>query len=152
VLNDGHAALLGEAWLGSARGFQNVILLTLGTGVGGAAILDGKLLRGQIGRAGHLGHICLDPDGPRDVCGTPGSLEVAIGNCTIGERSRGRFQTTHELVAAYRDGDLEAAGIWLESVRPVGLCHHFVYQHSRSGSHHYRRRGSRVPGQPSLNP
>jgi glucokinase len=122
VLNDGHAALLGEAWLGSARGFQDVILLTLGTGVGGAAILDGKLLRGHIGRAGHLGHICLDPDGARDVCGTPGSLEVAIGNCTIGERSRGRFQTTHDLVAAYRDGDLEAAAIWLKSVRQLACA------------------------------
>jgi len=122
VLNDAHAALLGEAWLGAARGFQNVILLTLGTGVGGAAILDGNLLHGQIGRAGHLGHICLDPDGVRDVCETPGSLEVAIGNCTIGERSRGRFQTTHDLVAAYRDGDPEAAAIWLKSVRELACA------------------------------
>ncbi|MEO8427893.1 MAG: ROK family protein [Verrucomicrobiota bacterium] len=122
VLNDAQAALLGEAWLGSARDFQNVILLTLGTGVGGAAILDGKLLRGQIGRAGHLGHICLDPDGPRDVCGTPGSLEVAIGNCTIRVRSRERFQSTHDLVTAYREGDLEAAAIWLESVRQLACA------------------------------
>ena len=52
VLNDAHAALLGESWLGAAKGFQNVILLTLGTGVGGAAMVDGRLLRGHIGRAG----------------------------------------------------------------------------------------------------
>src|SRR5688572_6294353 len=45
VVNDAHAALLGEAWLGAARGFQNVIMLTLGTGVGGAAIVDGRLLK-----------------------------------------------------------------------------------------------------------
>src|SRR5439155_19525182 len=100
VLNDGHAAWLGEAWVGAARGFQNVILLTLGTGVGGAALVDGRLLRGQIGRAGHLGHLSLDPDGPPDCTGTPGSIETAIGNCTIQERSRGRFQATHDLIAA----------------------------------------------------
>src|SRR5207249_12254403 len=84
VLNDAHAALMGEAWLGAARGFRNVILLTLGTGVGGAAMVDGRLLRGHLGRAGHLGHVCLDPAGPPDCAGTPGSLEVAIGNGTLG--------------------------------------------------------------------
>ena len=124
VLNDGHAALLGEAWVGAARGFANVILLTLGTGVGGAAMVDGRLLRGHIGRAGHLGHSSLDPDGPPDCAGTPGSLEVAIGNCTIQERSGGRFQTTHELIAAHLKGDAEASAIWLNSVKALaaGVC------------------------------
>jgi len=124
VLNDGHAALLGEAWVGAARGFANVILLTLGTGVGGAAMVDGRLLRGHIGRAGHLGHSSLDPDGPPDCAGTPGSLEVAIGNCTIQERSGGRFQTTHELIAAHLKGDAEASVIWLKSVKALaaGIC------------------------------
>ncbi len=122
VLNDAHAALLGEAWLGAARGFQNVIMLTLGTGVGGAAIVDGRLLRGHIGRAGHLGHISLDIDGPTDVCGTPGSLEVLIGNCTIGERTHGMFQTTHDLVAAHVDGDPEASYFWLRSVRALACA------------------------------
>src|SRR5205823_7874924 len=104
VLNDAHAALLGEAWVGAARGLQNVVMLTLGTGVGGAAMVDGRLLRGHLGRAGHLGHICLNPLGTPDVTGTPGSLEDAIGNCTIGARTHGRFQSTHDLVAAYRSG------------------------------------------------
>lgn len=122
VLNDAHAALLGESWLGAARGFQNVIMLTLGTGVGGAAIVDGKLLRGHIGRAGHLGHSCLDIDGPPDCAGTPGSLEVAIGNCTLKERTRGRFQETHELVAAHLAGDADATAIWLKSVRTLACA------------------------------
>lgn len=122
VLNDAHAALLGEAWLGSARGFQNVIMLTLGTGVGGAAIVDGRLLRGHIGRAGHLGHVSLDIDGPTDVCGTPGSLEVMVGNCTIGERTHGMFQTTHDLVAAHVAGDPEASYFWLRSVRALACA------------------------------
>jgi glucokinase len=119
VLNDAHAALLGEVWLGAARGFQNVILLTLGTGVGGAAMVDGRLLRGRIGRAGHLGHISLGPDGSPSICGTPGSLEVAIGNCTIQERSSGRFQTTHDLIAAHLAGDADASAIWLRSVNAL---------------------------------
>lgn len=122
VLNDAHAALLGEAWIGAAKGFQNVILLTLGTGVGGAAIVDGRLLRGHLGRAGHLGHTSLDIDGPPDVCGTPGSLEVLMGNCTIAERTHGRFATTHDLVAAHLAGDVEATHCWLRSVRALACA------------------------------
>ena len=122
VINDGHSALLGEVWLGAARSFQNVILLTLGTGVGGAAMVDGRLLRGHIGRAGHLGHICLDVDGPADCARTPGSLETAIGNCTMAERSDGRFQTTHDLVSAHLAGDTEATALWLQSVRSLACA------------------------------
>ena len=122
VLNDAHAALLGESWLGAAKGFQNVILLTLGTGVGGAALVDGRLLRGHLGRAGHLGHASLDIDGPPDVCRMPGSLEWAIGNCTIAERSEGRFQSTHELVAAHLAGDATASRVWLRSVRALACA------------------------------
>ncbi|MGV3755735.1 MAG: ROK family protein [Verrucomicrobiota bacterium] len=124
VLNDGHAALLGEVWMGAGKGCQNVIMLTLGTGVGGAAIVDGQLLRGRLGRAGHLGHTSLDPDGVADICGTPGSLEVAIGNCTIAERSGGRFASTHDLIAGYKSGDAKAKEIWLKSVKALaaGVC------------------------------
>ncbi len=122
VLNDAHAALLGEAWLGAAHGFQNVFMLTLGTGVGGAAIINGRLLKGALGRAGHLGHISLDLDGPRDICGMPGSLEVMIGNCTIEQRTNGKFQTTHELVEAHQIGDAFASEVWLNSVRALGYA------------------------------
>src|ERR1051325_2080009 len=122
VLNDAHAALLGEAWLGAARGFKNVLMLTLGRGVGGAAMVDGRLLKGAIGRAGHFGHMSLDIEGPRDVCGMPGSLEVMIGNCTIAQRTNDRFKTTHELVAAHERGDAFATGAWLKSVRALGCA------------------------------
>ncbi len=122
VLNDAHAALLGESWLGAARGFKNVFLLTLGTGVGGAAMVDGRLLKGALGRAGHLGHISLDLEGPRDVCGMPGSLEVMFGNCTIGPRTGGRFHTTHELVEAHLNGDEQASQFWLKSVHALGCA------------------------------
>jgi glucokinase len=119
VFNDAHAALLGEAWLGAARGLKDVFMLTLGTGVGGAAIVEGRLLTGHIGRGGHLGHISLDPSGPPDVTGMPGSLEDAIGNWTIQARTNGQFATTHELVAAHLAGDSKATEIWLESVQKL---------------------------------
>ena len=119
VLNDAQAALLGEAWRGAAAGCRNVMMLTLGTGVGGGAIVDGRLLRGAIGRAGHLGHVSLDPDGAPDIVGTPGSLEDAIGDCTVAQRSGGLFATTAALVSAYRDGDLDAAAVWLRSVQAL---------------------------------
>ena len=117
VLNDAQAALLGEIWLGAAKGARNAILLTLGTGVGGGIVCDGHLLRGHIGRAGHLGHISLDPNGQKDIVNTPGSLEDAIGDCTVNQRSNGRFTSTAALVQAYRNGDQNAAEIWLRSVQ-----------------------------------
>src|SRR5947208_3385148 len=92
------------------------MLLTLGTGVGGAAVVDGHLLKGHIGRAGHLGHICLDPQGKPDVVGTPGSLEDAIGNCTVAARTGGRFSSTLELAKAHEAGDAEAGKVWLLSI------------------------------------
>jgi glucokinase len=122
VLNDAHAALLGEVWIGAARGLRDVIMLTLGTGVGGAAMVDGRLLRGHIGRAGHLGHISLDPNGPPDCTGTPGALELAIGNCTIEQRSSGKFKTTHDLLAAHNAGNPDATKIWLASVKALAAA------------------------------
>lgn len=122
VLNDAHAALLGEVWQGAAKGSRHVILLTLGTGVGGAAMVDGHLLQGVIGRAGHLGHLVLDMAGPADICNTPGSLEWAIGNCTILERTQGRFPTTHDLIRAAGAGDAFARDVWLKSVRALACA------------------------------
>ncbi|MEO8434768.1 MAG: ROK family protein [Pyrinomonadaceae bacterium] len=116
VLNDAHAALLGEVWKGAAAGFSNVVLLTLGTGVGGAILVDGRLFKGHIGRAGHFGHICLNPDGPPDIVGTPGSLEAMIGDYSLIARSAGRFSSTRQLVAAHLAGDSQATNIWLRSV------------------------------------
>jgi glucokinase len=122
VLNDAHAALLGEAWQGAARGLKDVILLTLGTGVGGAALADGRLLKGHIGRAGHLGHAVVDFNGPLDDVNTPGSIEFEFGNKNVLERSGGRFRSTQLLVEAHLAGDAEATRVWLRSVRALGAC------------------------------
>jgi glucokinase len=116
VLNDAHAALLGEHWLGAAVGFENAILLTLGTGVGGAILFRGELMTGTIGRAGHLGHICLDTTAPKDIVNTPGSIEMLIGDYTVRERSQGVFDATKQLVEAHLAGDQTATTIWLKSV------------------------------------
>ncbi len=122
VLNDAHAALLGEVWLGAARGGTNVLMVTLGTGVGGAAMVDGRLLRGHLGRAGHVGHLSLDPAGEPDIVRTPGSLENAMGDCTVGQRSGGRFATTRALVAAVIAGDEAARAVWERSTGALGAA------------------------------
>ncbi len=122
VLNDAHAALLGEAWLGAARGARNVVMLTLGTGVGGAIMVNGQLLEGRLGRAGHLGHICLDPDGPPSIMRTPGALENFLGECTLAQRTGGRFTTTADLLTAHAAGDPAARAAWDRFVHVLGCA------------------------------
>ena len=120
MINDAHAAMLGEVAEGAAQGKSDVVMLTLGTGVGGAILSNGKLMRGRIGRAGHCGHICLDAwSEKKGATGTPGSLEDAIGNYNVKERSDGRFDSTLDLTNAVRDGDEEAKKVWDKSVRAL---------------------------------
>ena len=97
------------------------MMLTLGTGVGGAVFSGGRLLRGCLGRAGHLGHISVDGKAARDDFNTPGSLEDMIGNQSLWRRCGGRYANTHALVAAAAAGDSVAAGLWLESVRHLAV-------------------------------
>jgi len=75
VENDANAAGWAEFRFGAGRGVDNLVLLTVGTGVGGAAIVHGTLLRGSDGSAGELGHIRLVPDGLECTCGQRGCLE-----------------------------------------------------------------------------
>lgn len=121
VVNDAVAALLAEVNAGAAKGSKNVILLTLGTGVGGAILINGKPYSGAFQKAGHLGHLTLNSNGDRDITGIPGSLEDAIGNCTITKRSLGKYQFTHELLADYNKGDYFAQWVWLTSVRNLAV-------------------------------
>ena len=122
VCNDAQAALAGEAWIGAAADRRHALLLTLGTGVGGAILSDGRILTGAIGRAGHLGHISLDIDGEPDIVGTPGSLEDLIGDHSVEARSAGRFGSTRDLVAAVRGGDQFAQGVWRRSIRALACA------------------------------
>ena len=122
VLNDAISAMMAEARFGAAKGKKNVIMLTLGTGVGGAILIDGKPYQGAFNKAGHIGHMVIDSIGKSDVIGIPGSLEDAIGNCTIEERSAGKFSSTHKLLEAYRNGDSFASEIWLTSVKKLAIA------------------------------
>lgn len=121
VANDAIAAMAAEARFGSAKGIQHAIMLTLGTGVGGAILIDGKIYTGAFQKGGHLGHITLDHTGKPDITGMPGSLEDAIGNCTISERSGGKYQYTHELLEDVKNEDIHAKEIWLLSVRKLAI-------------------------------
>ena len=76
--NDGRAALAGEMVWGAARGHDNVLMLTLGNGVGGAAVINGRLLRGHTGVAGQMGHLGVDPEGAICACGNRGCLETVF--------------------------------------------------------------------------
>ena len=76
LLNDGTAFVLGETWRGAAAGCDDVLGLTLGTGVGGGALQDGRPLFGAHGNALELGHLIVDPDGPVCACGRRGCLEA----------------------------------------------------------------------------
>lgn len=73
--NDANAAAIGEQSFGAARGFQNVVIVTLGTGVGGGIIINGEILRGVDGTAGEIGHICVEPFGAQCGCGSRGCVE-----------------------------------------------------------------------------
>jgi len=121
VLNDGIAAMMAEARMGAAKNSVNAILLTLGTGVGGALLINGLPFQGSFNKAGHLGHTVIDYAGPADVTGMPGSLEDCIGNCTIEKRSKGKFSSTHSLLEAYRNGDSFAKEVWTLSVKQLAI-------------------------------
>jgi glucokinase len=104
IENDGNAAAVAEHRLGAARGARHVVMLTLGTGVGGGLILDDRLYRGAVGAAGELGHITLDLDGPpcQGACPGRGHLE-ALASGLAAERLAARA------VAERPEGDLGRA-------------------------------------------
>lgn len=75
IENDANAAAVGEHWLGASKGVENSIMVTLGTGVGGGIIVDGKIVRGRDGTAGEIGHISVEPFGVPCGCGSRGCVE-----------------------------------------------------------------------------
>lgn len=89
IENDANAAALGEMWQGAARGHQTILCLTLGTGVGGGIILDGKLWRGADGTAGEIGHTIVEPfGGVKCKCGNTGCLEAYASATAIVRMTR----------------------------------------------------------------
>lgn len=121
VINDAVAALMAEVKSGVCQNIKNVIMLTLGTGVGGAILIEGKPYQGAFNKAGHFGHMVIDHLGEPDITGIPGSLEDCIGNCTIVKRTNGKFTSTHDLIEAAENGNASAKEIWLRSVRQLAI-------------------------------
>ena len=97
VVNDASAAVVGEHRAGAARGHDDVVLLTLGTGVGGGVIVDGRLLTGAHGFAGELGHLVIAEHGRDAPSGIPGTVEAYTSGTAIAREA-------DEAVAAGRDG------------------------------------------------
>jgi glucokinase len=139
--NDANCAALGENWVGSGRESSSLVVLTLGTGVGGGIILGGKLWRGEDGMAGEIGHITVDPDGPRCNCGNYGCLESfssasalrrrikeVLGSKDIEASIRQRFTrvSEHRIPEVLRElalkGDKLALSLWDEFGRALGIA------------------------------
>lgn len=118
LANDANCALIGEHWLGAAREARDVVLLTLGTGVGGAVLLDGQLFTGHRGAAAEPGLIGIDPDGPACNSGNRGSLESF---CSRRGFDRLSPVDPAELCRRADAGDAEALAVWLAYGRLLGI-------------------------------
>jgi len=122
--NDARAALVAELLWGAGRGRRNVLLLTLGTGVGGAALIDGVIMRGASGAACHLGHVTMDIRGGLCICGNYGCLETCFSSravesgyfahlhraslARLSVATNGQVPSTEAIFQAATDGDPSA--------------------------------------------
>ena len=105
VDNDAKALALGEGWCGAAVGERNYLAMVVSTGVGGGVVLDGRLLDGAAGNAGHVGHVVVDPDGPPCACGNRGCLEAVASGPAI-QRQTGAPPAMATPEVRSRTGDL----------------------------------------------
>jgi len=121
--NDADAALLGECFAGAGRGFDPVVMLTFGTGIGGATLVNGQLLRGVAGEHPELGHIPVTNDGTRCYCGRTGCLEAVASGTAI--ETAGRkvgFTGCREIFAAAASGEVRAKAIVDVALRATGVA------------------------------
>jgi glucokinase len=107
---DAKALALAEGWVGGARGIDNFMAMVVSTGVGGGIVLNGQLLEGASGNAGHIGHVVVEPNGRRCVCGGRGCLEAeASGPAIEAITGRSPTQPTYEIMV--RTGRLVGRGV-----------------------------------------
>lgn len=139
LINDATAAALGEHRFGVGRGVNNLILLTVGTGIGGGIIINGKLYSGPCGSAGEIGHMTIDVNGPKCSCGNIGCLEMlasgtavareAIKRISQGEKSsltqivgcRTEDITAEKVSLAAQGGDLLASEVIFKAATYLGI-------------------------------
>jgi glucokinase len=118
IENDANAAALGEQWRGAGRDIRSMILLTLGTGVGGGIILNNAIWHGADGMAGEIGHMTLVPDGRLCSCGNVGCLET--------------YASARGIVQSYREALEPSVRKSSQAVGPITSA--YVYEAARSGS------------------
>jgi glucokinase len=112
--NDANAAVVGEMWQGAARGCRDVVSITLGTGVGGGVILDGKLWRGSHGSGGEIGHTTVDPfSGLKCKCGNTGCLELFASATAV-------VRMTREMLSTFPETTLKSDELTAEKVYDAG--------------------------------
>lgn len=130
VENDANAAALGEQWRGAGCGIKSMILLTLGTGVGGGIILNNQIWQGADGMAGELGHMTIIPDGRRCGCGNTGCLEMYASARGIVQSYRERRAqalpssgeiTSEQVYEAARTGEARALEVMQGMGRLLGI-------------------------------
>ena len=120
--NDANCATLGEWWCGAAKGGKNVVGMTIGTGIGGGLILDGRLYHGASDAAGEIGHTSIDSTGRRCKCGNYGCLEAYCSGPAIAERAREAIESEDDSeILAMVDGD------------PSRITAHVVYEAAKRG-------------------
>lgn len=108
--NDAKALALGEGWRGAAQGETNYIAMVVSTGVGGGVVVDGRLLDGAAGNAGHIGHVVVVPDGQPCECGAAGCLEAEASGTGIARRT-GRPAAEAPIEERRRAGTLVGRGV-----------------------------------------
>lgn len=112
VGNDANVAAMGEMWLGAGKGYKNLIMVTLGTGVGGGIIVDGKPLVGEHGAGGEIGHICVNYEETVTCgCGNKGCLEQYASATGIAKLARMRLEKSKD-VTILKDQELSAKNVF----------------------------------------
>src|SRR5437667_4392941 len=127
--NDANAAALGEKWMGAGRYYDDLALLTLGTGIGGGIISGGKILHGFIGMAGEIGHMTVSPNGNPCGCGNQGCLEKHASATAVTAMARlmqlGEELTARQVFDLARGSDLpgeKARTIWRVVGEALGMA------------------------------
>ena len=116
VDNDAKAFALGEHWLGAGRGARALLGVVVSTGVGAGIVIDGTLVHGAGGQAGHVGHVIADPDGPECDCGAHGCVEAIASGDALARRGGAAPEAIAERA---RKGDAEAERLYREAGRAL---------------------------------
>lgn len=122
--NDGIAAANGEWTFGAGRGLRHLVYVTVSTGIGGGVVVDGRLLHGKRGMAGHVGHMIIAPDGPRCACGARGCFEAVASGSALGEAGRKAALASADMRFAGREADAITSRDVVEAARagdPVAI-------------------------------